>query len=29
MDISIFRAFRIMEKRSLEFRAESFNLPTL
>jgi outer membrane receptor protein involved in Fe transport len=27
MDVSIFRAFRILEKRSLEFRAESFNLP--
>jgi hypothetical protein len=27
MDVSMFRAFRLMEKRSLEFRAESFNLP--
>ncbi|MFN7920838.1 MAG: TonB-dependent receptor [Bryobacteraceae bacterium] len=27
MDVSIFRAFPILEKRQLEFRAETFNLP--
>ncbi|MGH9694295.1 MAG: hypothetical protein ACRD5Z_09150, partial [Bryobacteraceae bacterium] len=27
IDLSIFRQFRLGERRSIEFRAESFNLP--